>query len=103
MTNKRLVGFKVRILNQLSAGQVGKGNIRSICPILDTLDATTACENTAFDLHGLQPMEATIGQGPQTQVFGTDSMSSFYFEEDGFSLCKDAYNLEFKFCEGDSL
>ena len=48
-------------------------------------------------------MEATIGQGTETQIFGTDSLSSLYFEQDGFSLCKDAYNLEFKFCEGDSL
>ena len=48
-------------------------------------------------------MQATIGQGSETQIFGTDLLSSLYFEQDGFSLCKDAYNLQFKFCEGESL
>ena len=38
----------------------------------------------------------TIGSGASTQIFKGDTFSSFYFSQDGYSFCKDAYSLTFE-------
>ena len=40
-------------------------------------------------------MVAVIGQGPDSQIFKSDSYSTYYGNQDGYSLCKDTYTLSF--------
>ena len=93
MTDKRLIGFKVIISDHL--GSDGRySNIRQICPLVDAVSLSN-CDTTEFYLEDLHSMSAVIGGGPTTQVFKSDMFSSFYYNQDGFSFCKDAYTLEF--------
>ena len=98
LTNKRLIGFKVIISDHLSDDRECFKNIRSICPIVDSFEdetSTVDCENTQFDLSGLRSMVAVIGGGPDTQVFKSDSYSTYYGNKDGYSFCLGTYTLEF--------
>lgn len=104
MTSKRLIGFKVIISEHPEADSFFR-TIRSICPLVDTFDAAEECENTVFDLTGIEPMIAQIGYGPVTQTFKSDYFSTYYQQQDGYSFCKDSYILTtkfFTFCDTDS-
>ena len=79
LTRSRLIGFRVII----SDFWQGKQNIRAICPILDTPD----CADTEFMLSNTRDMSVEIGTGYDSQIISHDSLSKFYFEQDGYSFC----------------
>ena len=61
----------------------GHRNIRSICPIVDIPD----CHDTKIVENGLNELKVFINQGSVTELFGLDTYSLHYFEQDGCSLC----------------
>ena len=76
----RLVGFKVVISDYID----GRKNIRSICPLVDTID----CSRTEFIEENVSLMRVAIASGTSTQTVSIqDTISKHYGNLDGTSYC----------------
>ena len=83
------------ISDQLLDGLTEFKNIRSICPLVDTFEdsGVTDCTGTWFDLSNMRSMYAIIGQEADTQILKSDSYSTYYGNQDGYSFCLGTYTV----------
>ena len=79
-----MVGFTVMV-----SDHDDRRNIRSICPLIDTID----CRDAEFDVSAVTARTAVIGGGPVQQGSPTDYFSSYYGKADG-TFCGFEYRYD---------
>ena len=82
LSGERLIGFNVETGESSTDGESFR-SIRSIQPIVDCVD----CTDSQVSLNSLTSMEQAVGGGELRQQLISDTISSSYFESDGFSAC----------------
>ena len=101
LTGKNLIGFKIVIASYTNSRPYryrDRRNIRSIAPIIDE---SIDCMDADFYKLEFQNMETFVGTYEKVlQVLLVDYTSMYYGTLDGYSFCKDSYDLVLEYKRG---